>query len=64
MKEFEDEVAEPVTGYGVDDNAELEEGYIVDLITGEQVKLNELEQTRQEEERKLLEDILWNKKLI
>lgn len=56
MDELEDTVAEPVAGYGVDDDAEVEEGLIVDLITGEQVKLNELEQVRQEEERKLLEE--------
>lgn len=35
---------------------ELEAGHVVDLITGEGVKLNELEQIRQEEERKLLEE--------
>lgn len=35
---------------------ELEAGHIVDLITGEGVKLSELEQFRQEEERKLLEE--------
>lgn len=56
MEEFENIVAEPAARYGVDDDTELEEGFIVDLITGEQVKLNELEQIRQEEERKLLEE--------
>jgi|WetSurMetagenome_2_1015567.scaffolds.fasta_scaffold34060_2 type I restriction enzyme M protein len=35
---------------------ELEAGHVVDLITGEGVKLSELEQIRQEEERKLLEE--------
>ncbi|MGD9685482.1 MAG: restriction endonuclease subunit M [Desulfobacter sp.] len=56
MEELEDKVADPAAGYGADDEAELEEGFIVDLITGEQVKLSELEQIRQEEERKLLEE--------
>lgn len=35
---------------------ELEAGHVVDLITGEGVKLSDLEQIRQEEERKLLEE--------
>jgi len=38
------------------DESALEEGQIVDVITGEPVKLSESEQLRQEEERKLLED--------
>ncbi|MBK6603362.1 MAG: hypothetical protein IPG28_17860 [Betaproteobacteria bacterium] len=41
---------EPETEY------ELESGQVVDLITGEGVKLTDLEQIRQEEERKLLEE--------
>lgn len=56
MDELEDKVAEPVSEYVANDDSELEEGFIVDLITGEQVKLSELEQIRQEEERKLLEE--------
>lgn len=56
MEEIEQKVSEPAAGFGADDDSELEEGFILDLITGEQVKLNELEQIRQEEERKLLEE--------
>lgn len=44
---------------GVDESGgeeELEAGHVVDLITGEGVKLSDLEQIRQEEERKLLEE--------
>jgi type I restriction enzyme M protein len=57
MKELEDKVAEPAGEYGTqEEDAEIEEGFIIDLITGEQVKLTDLEQIRQEEERKLLEE--------
>lgn len=57
MEEVEDKVAEPSSEYGSkEDDSEIEEGFIVDLITGEQVKLTDLEQIRQEEERKLLEE--------
>lgn len=41
---------EPGAGY------EVEAGQVIDLVTGEAVKLTELEQNRQEEERKLLEE--------
>ena len=51
--------AESSEAVGVEEpgsNEEVESGYIVDLITGEAVKLTDLEQVRQEEERKLLEE--------
>lgn len=47
---------------GVDESGgeeELEAGHVVDLITGEGVKLSDLEQIRQEEERKLLEEFSY-----
>lgn len=50
-----DSVAEPSAEYGVDEE-EVSEGMIVDLITGETIKLNDRELIRQEEERKLLEE--------
>ncbi len=57
MDELDDKVAEPSSEYGnQDEDTEVEEGFIIDLITGEQVKLTDLEQIRQEEERKLLEE--------
>jgi hypothetical protein len=43
------------TGNG-DDDAEMDEGQVVDLITGDPVKLSPKESVRQEEERKLLEE--------
>ena len=38
------------------DIEQREEGRVVDIITGEAVKLTDLEQIRQEEQRKLLEE--------
>ena len=54
----EDEGIEDTSGiYGSKDEEEISEGLIVDLITGETIKLNEKESIRQEEERKLLEEL-------
>lgn len=50
-----DSVAEPTAEYGADEE-EVSDGMIVDLITGETIKLNDKELIRQEEERKLLEE--------
>ena len=38
------------------DEPQLDEGRVVDIVTGHPVKLNEKEQVRQEEQRKLLEE--------
>ena len=38
------------------DEGQLEEGQVIDIVTGQPVKLNEKEQVRQEEQRKLLEE--------
>lgn len=61
MKEIEDAKVtnDTVDQVVSDEDADLEEGFIVDLITGEQVKLSDFEQTRQEEERKLLEEFSY-----
>lgn len=45
-----------VPGVGNGEDGEIETGQVIDLISGEGVKLSELEQIRQEEERKLLEE--------
>jgi type I restriction enzyme M protein len=45
------------------DTAALEESRVVDLITGEKVKLDETELIRQEEQRKLLEEFGYPNKL-
>lgn len=65
MKDLEDDkiVEETADPGSNDEEAELEEGFIVDLITGDHVKLNELEQIRQEEERKLLEEFDYPQQL-
>lgn len=41
---------------GAEEESEIDEGQVVDLITGEPVKLSAKESVRQEEERKLLEE--------
>jgi type I restriction enzyme M protein len=48
-------LAEKQAEYGETDE-EIGDGIIVDLVTGETIKLNEKESVRQEEERKLLEE--------
>jgi type I restriction enzyme M protein len=44
---------------GTDEEVEVDEGQVVDLITGEPVKLTPKEEIRQEEERKLLEEFSY-----
>src|ERR1035441_7438416 len=55
LTEAVDAAEATVTANG-DDDAEMDEGQVVDLITGEPVKLSPKESIRQEEERKLLEE--------
>lgn len=50
-----DLAAEGASSYG-EDEEEVSDGMIVDLITGETIKLTDNELVRQEEERKLLEE--------
>src|ERR1019366_4023712 len=55
LTEAVDAAEATVTAKG-DDDAEMDEGQVVDLIPGEPVKLSPKESVRQEEERKLLEE--------
>jgi len=52
-------VATGVPAAGSDEEVEVDEGQVVDLVTGEPVKLSPKEQIRQEEERKLLEEFSY-----
>lgn len=51
-----DSIEDSRGGYDAED-AEVPDGMVLDLITGEHVKLSEKESIRQEEERKLLEEL-------
>ena len=55
LEEQDDNIAERSGSYRTDEE-EIGSGMIVDLITGETIKLNDKEAIRQEEERKLLEE--------
>jgi type I restriction enzyme M protein len=50
------EATEATGAAGEDLDVEQEDGQVVDLVTGDPVKLTDVEQIRQEEERKLLEE--------
>jgi len=56
----EEQIAEPGLLYS-ESEEEIGDGLVVDLITGEMIKLDEKESFRQEEERKLLEEFGYNK---
>jgi len=50
------DAAESIPAANGDEDSEMDEGQVVDLITGAPVKLSPKESIRQEEERKLLEE--------